>query len=711
MKSGWNRSRLFKTLAALLTTAAFATPAVAQHGAKDGEWRYYGGDIGSTRYSPLDQINRDNFSQLQLAWRWNSPDEFISKTEAGGEWRANYRAVARAYADETPNLYRRGGDPRIGSLKATPLVVDGMMYISTPLYQAAGIDAKTGETVWVYDPKSYSQGTPTNILMWNARGCAYWTDGAEDSRIIWGTGDGYLIAVDAKTGRPCKDFGENGRVDLTIGVPRAEREKRDEWGAMMLSMGSPPIIVRDVIVTGSAVSDRRNTKENPPGWVRGWDVRTGKQKWVFHTIPLPGEYGAETWEDGSNEYTGNTNVWTMMSADEELNYVYLPLSTPSNDFYGGHRLGDNLFAESVVCLNAETGERIWHFQAVHHGIWDYDFPCAPILLDVTIDGKPRKIIAQFSKQAFCYVFDRVTGEPIWPIEERPVPTEPVVPGERVSPTQPFPTKPAAVSGQGVTEDQIIDFTPELHAEAMKLLENYQTGPLFQPQTLAEAGGKMGTIQRPSLGGAINWGGGGADPELGYLFIPSRDTAGITYFYSPTAEDGGTVRYTHGGRPPQGASRGGLRVQGLPIFKPPYSRMTAIDLHTGDEAWMRPAGMGSPAIRNHPALKDLDLPPLGGESRGGPLTTKTLMISASGGGGGDEGPRGGDDDEDEQQGPGLIAYDKLTGEEVAFAPLPARAIGTPMTYMIEDKQYIAVTVGGTPPSIAVLTLPSVPVETE
>ncbi len=673
---------------------------MAQQGTKDGQWPSYGGDVGSTRYAPLDQIDKDNFNDLRVVWTWDSPDALISKTEAGGEWRAETRVISAALAAETPNLYRRGGEPRIGSLKATPLVADGMLFVSTPLYQAAGINAKTGKTVWIYDPKSYASGTPTNSLMWNARGCAYWSD-AEQSRIFWGTGDGYLIAVDAKTGRPCAGFGAGGRVDLTAGIPRAERAKRDELNAQLWSMSSPPLVVRDVVITGSAVSDRRTTKENPPGWVRGWDARTGRLKWVFHTVPLDGETGAETWENGSNQYTGNVNVWSLMSGDPELGYVYLPLTTPSNDFYGGHRLGDNLFAECLVCLNAETGARIWHFQAVHHGLWDYDFPCAPILLDVAVDGTRRKIVAQFSKQAFCYVFDRVTGEPIWPIVEKPVPTEPHLPGERPAPTQPHPTRPAPVSGQGTTEDQVIDLTPELHKEAIEILSRYQTGPLFTPQTLATSDGTWGTIQRPSIGGAVNWSGACADPQLGYLFVPSRDTAGITYFYTPSAEQGGTVRYTHGGRLPEGAKR--LEgPQGLPLWKPPYSRMTAIDMHTGSNAWMKPSGKGSASIRNHPALAGIDLPPLGGEGRGGPIVTKTLLISWKGGSlRGEEAGR--DQPQESAGGAGLVAYDKLTGEEVGFAPLPGPPIGTPMTYMVDGKQYIALGVSGTPPKIVALTL--------
>ena len=492
----------------------------------------------------------------------------------------------------------------ISSLKATPLMINGVIYLSTPLYQAAAIDAATGRTIWSYNPKSYEAGTPAMSLTWNSRGVAYWTDGESDERIYWGTGDGYLIAVDAKTGAPCEDFGENGRVDLTIGIPRAERGKKDELGALLYSMSSPPIVCRDVIVTGSCISDRRDVKGTPPGDVRGWDVRTGERKWTFHTIPHKGEFGNETWEKGSWKYTGNSNVWTMMSADEELGYVYLPTGTPTNDFYGGHRHGDNLFAECLICVDVESGERVWHFQGVHHGIWDYDFPCAPILADIEVEGREIKAVAQLSKHGFCFVFDRATGEPVWPITEKSVP-ESTIRGEKTAPTQPFPTKPPPYAGQGSHDDELIDFTPELRAEAIELLKDFTRGPLFTPPSMTRKGGNQGTIQRPGLGGALNWNGGALDPESGLLYVPSRDGMTVTNFYRPKKRKGvETVRYTHGGFGSGSRPKG---PQGLPIFKPPYSRMTAINLNRGDHEWMKPAGRGSSAIRNHPALKGIQLP--------------------------------------------------------------------------------------------------------
>ena len=403
-------------------------------------------------------MNADNLADVTVAWRWKSSDAFISKSVAGGEWWASSDLVFDDLQVDNPDRWRSGMAPRLGSLKATPLMVDGTLYMVTALYQAVAIDASTGKTLWVFNPKSYESGTPTMSIYWQHRGPAYWTDGQE-KRIYWGTGDAYLYALDAETGRPCEDFGNGGRVDLMEGLPRADREERDYLNAMLYSCASPPLVVKDVVITGSSVADRRVTKEAVPGWVRAWDVKTGELRWIFKTIPWEGQFGVETWENDSWKYSGNANVWTQMSADPELGYVYLPTGTPTNDFYGGHRLGDNLFAESLVCVDVETGERVWHFQTVHHGLWDYDNPAAPNLLDVTIDGKLVKAVAQVTKQGFVYTFDRATGEPIWPIEERPVDTDTDMPGERISPTQPSPTRPALLADRSVTPHDLNPFPP------------------------------------------------------------------------------------------------------------------------------------------------------------------------------------------------------------------------------------------------------------
>ena len=499
---------------------------------------------------------------------------------------------------------------------------------------------------------------------WNQRGVAYWSDGPErnDERIFWGTGNGYLVCVDAKTGRPCQDFGEAGHLDLMADIPRANRGERDWLNAMLYSVQSPPIVAGDTVVTPASISSYNIVKETPPGWVRGFDVRTGRTRWTFHTIPQADEFGNDSWGGDSWRHTGKVGVWTLMSADLELGYLYLPTNTPAPDYYGAHRLGDNLFAESVVALDLETGERVWHFQAVHHGLWDYDFPAASNLVDVVVDGRPVKALAQISKQGFTYVFDRVTGEPLWPIEERPVPTDTDLPGEQPSLTQPFPTKPEPFEYQGVAVDDLVDFTPELREMAIRAVAPYRLGPLFTPQSL------RGTIQRPSASGGANWSGAAFDPDTGLLYVPSRNAFSVMHYREPEPDEGAMLDIIENRG--EGRSRPEM-PQGLPLFKPPYSRMTAINLNTGEHAWMRPMGNGD-RFRNLPMLRDLDLPPLGGDSsRSGPLLTKTLLIFALTVGGTDDGPR-------------LVAFDKASGAELASVDLPGGAIGTPMTYLLDGK---------------------------
>ena len=680
------RAVLTAATALLVTTSP--TPAAAQAGAPaNGEWPTYGGDLGSTKYSPLDQIDRSNFDTLEVAWRWTSADGVLSLTMPdGSEWRADSALIFEELNRRDPNRWRDGLPPTITNFKATPLMVGGRLFINMPTSQVASIDAQTGETLWVYNPKTYESGTTTMSARWNQRGVAYWSDGPErnDERILFGTGNGYLICVDAKTGAPCSDFGENGWVDLTEDIPRATRGDRDWLNAELYSVQSPPFVVGDTIITPSSISSYNITREAPPGWMRGFDARSGRTKWTFHTIPQGDEYGNDTWGGDSWRYTGKVGVWSMMSADPELGYLYLPTNTPAPDYYGGHRLGDNLFAESVVALDIETGERAWHFQAVHHGLWDYDFPAAPNLVDINVPGRGAvKALAQISKQGFTYVFDRVTGEPIWPIEERPVDVETDLPGEQPSPTQPFPTKPEPFEPQGVTVDDLVDFTPELRQMAIEAVEPYRIGPLFTPQS------RRGTIQRPSTGGGANWSGAGFDPETGILYIPSDTRFSVKQYRDPDPDEGATLAIIENRG--EGTSRPQLR-QGVPLFKPPYSRMTAIDLNTGDHVWMKPMGNGD-RIRNLPSLRDLDLPPLGGDSsRAGPLITKTLLIYALTAGGTDDGPR-------------LVALDKATGDEIASVDLPGGAIGTPMTYMLDGKQYVALTVGGLRvPQLIALALP-------
>ena len=609
----------FFVLVVVLTSSASA-----QHGVKDGQWREHGGDKGATRYSNLDQITRDNFGKLKIAWQWESIDSEIKPPS---------RRI------------------RPGPLLATPLMVNGVLYANTAFSQVAAIDAGTGKTLWKYDSGSWKVGRPAN-MGFRQRGVAYWSDGDEE-RIFAPTGHSHLIALDAKTGKPIPEFGDDGHVDLSKGL----NLPTFLWSHQV---NSPPIICRDVIVVGCVIMDRPPTKKFVRGDIRGFDVRTGKKVWQFKTIPQEGEFGVETWENGSWKYTGNTNVWTTMSADDELGYVYLPMGAPTNDFYGGHRLGDNLFANCVVCLNAETGERVWHYQTVHHDLWDYDLPCAPNLIDIVVDGKPIKAVAQMGKTGYCYVLDRVTGKPVWPIPEVPVP-QTTMPGEKTSKTQPVPTKPPPFSAQGLTEENVIDFTPELKKEALEIIKKYDYGPIFTP------GSERGTLTVPGDGGGANWMGAAADPETGLVYVSSYSYSYVVQLVKPDPSRSDHAYNIKISRP-----RG---PDGLPLFKPPYSRITAIDLKTGTHAWMRPMGNG---IENHPRLKGLNIPPTGGGGWAYVMTTKTLVIAGHGG--------------------ELLALDKATGKLIAKVELKdssgtslGRVTGAPMTYLHKGKQYIGVSV--------------------
>ena len=672
------------------------------YGTENGEWRSYSGNIAGQKYSPLDQIDASNFSDLEIAWRWTSVDAMVSRTMPdGSEWWAPLDDIVESLVADTPNLYRTGHLPRPGGMRVTPLMVGGVMYFNTALSQGVAVDATTGETLWVFNPKSYEEGTTPMSGTFVQRGVAYWTDGEDDERIFWGTGNGYLVCVRAKTGQPCPDFGSDGSgmVDAMVGLPRAIREDRDYLNALLYGIHSPPIVVRDRGIHGSQVADRRITKEAVPGWVRAWDVRTGEHSWDFHTVPNSAdEFGADTWLNESWRYSGNGNVWSFLAGDNELGHVYLPTGTVTNDYYGADRPGDNLFSESIIAVEVETGERVWHFQAVHHGLWDYDFPTSPNLVDITVDGRDIKALIQVSKQGFVYTFDRVTGDPVWPIEERPVPTETNMPNEYVSPTQPFPTKPAPFEYQGVTIDDLVDFTPEIRQMAIEVVKPFRLGPLFTPPSRSVQGGWQGTLMRPPDGGAATWAGAAVDPETGMLYVPSRNNAVVITLYEPDSALGATVAYTHGapeadrlaGRGLGPSRSGALMPRGVPLLKPPYSRMTAIDMNTGEHEWMVPLGDGD-RYRNHPMLRDLNLPPLGGDGAGGPVLTKTLVISALSAGGSDGGPR-------------LVARSKETGEELGSVDLPTGAVGTPMTYMVNGKQHIALAIGGRPPEMISFTLP-------
>lgn len=608
------------------------------------EWTHYSGNAASHKYSPLDQINKDTIGKLQVAWRWSSPDNALVD--------ANPTARPGGYAD-------------------TPLMVKGILYTVTSLGQIAAINPATGQTLWVLDPGNWKTGRPGN-LGYVHRGVAYWTDGKID-RLLLGTHDAYLISVDAKTGALDKSFGAEGRVDLMGNLAHAVR-------ATNYSVSAAPVVVKDVIVVGASIHDGPTHKEWPRGDVSGFDVRSGKKLWTIHSIPQKGEFGNETWGDDSWTYTGSTNVWTNMSTDEELGYVFLPFGTPTDDFYGGHRPGNNLFAETILALDAKTGKRVWHFQGVHHGIWDYDFPAAPILVDITVNGKPVKALAQVSKQGFTYVLDRRTGAPVWPIEERPVPQS-TVPGERTSPTQPFPTKPPAYERQGVTESDLIDFTPELKAAALEVFKQFETGPLFTPPS------EKGTIVNPGWAGGANWAGAAFDPETQTLYVPSMTSPIVVQLVKPNAERSNLL-YARGGTqmPPM--------LDGLPLLKPPYGRVTAIDLSKGDTKWVAAIGDGP---RNHPLLKDLNLPALGAPIRNAALVTKSLLFVAMGAGnlgGGRNIPVGGRPMSKVEIEPTKFrAYDKATGAPLWDVEAPGRPLASPMTYMFQGKQYIVVAAGG------------------
>ena len=622
----------------LILLALMAVSIQAQN--NNREWRNFAGDTQSTRYSALDQINKNNVARLRVAWRHPQVDPAL--LAANPQLRLSNRYMS------------------------TPIMVDGILYVTNGLGLVEAIDPGTGRTRWtqrppVAGPEGLSGGTP-------GKGVAYWSQGSE--RRVFSTRQEYLFALDPRNGEPYKDFGDGGKVDLRVGLGPLATSFR--WGGV-------PLVIRDVVIVGSTMleQDSAANKEGPPGDVRAYDVRTGKLRWTFHVIPHEGEAGTETWEDKSWSYTGAGNVWSMMSADEELGYVYLPTTSPTHDMFGGHRRGDNLYTSSIVCLDAATGKRVWHFQTVHHDLFDFDNPAAPILLDITVDGKRIKAVAQVTKQAFVFVFDRVTGKPVWPIEERRVPQS-TVPGEKVSPTQPIPTKPPAFDRQGVTVDDLIDFTPELRAEALKIIEQYVIGPLFTPPSVRRdiPGTTRGTIQVPGSTGGANWQGAAFDPETGILYVPSR-TNPFAADLIPGNRDQTNLEYRAGTRALMQGPRG------LPLLKPPYGRITAIDLNRGEHVWMVPNGDGP---RDHPELKALKLGPLGGAVPSSAIVTRTLLFAT-------EADQITGRTPPSSGGTKFKALDKATGKLIWEIELEAGANGVPMTYMFNGKQYIVFAIGG------------------
>ena len=641
----------------LIVTGCLALPLgfAAQTRPADTNWPTYGGDLRSTRYAPLDQITASNFNSLEVAWRL--------KTDAFGT---------------RPEF----------NFQTTPLVVNGVLYTTAGTRRAVvALDAETGEMHWVHrlDEGKRGDAAPRKL---SGRGLAYWTDGKQ-ARIVYVTPGYQLIALDARTGARVAAFGRDGIVDLKLDMDQVVDPETGDIG-----LHATPIIAKDVIVVGAAhlPGSVPKSRRHEKGYVRGYDARTGKRLWTFHTIPFRGEFGHDTWEGESAAYTGNVGVWAQMTVDEELGLVYLPVELPTGDYYGGHHPGTNLFAESIVALDLKSGKRKWHYQMVHHGIWDFDVPCAPILADLVVDGKPIKAIAQPTKQGWVYVLDRATGEPVWPIEERPV-EKGDVPGEWYSPTQPFVTKPPAFDRQGVGVDDLIDFTPALRAEAVELIKRYKIGPLFTPPVVSTWGGPLGTLMLPSNTGGTNWPGGALDPETNRLYIYSfTNIVSIGLINDPERSDMnfvlGTARdpkaVPAAAKPGGGEGAPAITVQGLPLVKPPYGRITALDLNTGTMAWQVPHGDTPDVVRNHPLLKGLDIPRTGrGGGRIGTLVTKSLVIAGEAGFA--TSPQG--------RGAMLRAYDKATGKDAGAVFMPAPQTGSPMTYMLKGRQYIVVAVSG------------------
>ena len=674
------------------------SPTVGKPTTANGEWPDYSGDLRGSKYSPLDQINASNFNQLQVAWRF-----------------------------KTDNL---GPRPEY-KLEGTPVMVKGMLYTTGGTRRSVvSLDGRTGEVNWVHSMREGRRAAVSPRQL-SGRGVSYWTDGKGDERVIYVTTGYRLVALDAKTGALIPSFGNGGVVDLKTGVVKGVADQIDlETGE--IGLHSTAAVVGDIAIVGSSFREGAtvSTHNNTKGLVRAYDVRTGKQLWRFNTIPAPGEFGNETWENDSWAINGNVGVWTQISVDEELGLAYLPVETPTSDHYGGHRPGNNLFAESLVCVDLKTGKRKWHFQLVHHPLWNLDISSTPLLADINVDGRAIKAVAVPSKQNLLYVFDRVTGTPVWPIEERPVPRGDV-PGETYSPTQPIPTRPPAYARNFVNiPDDIIDYTPELRAQGLKQLERYKPGPLFAPPILGNVSGLLGTLNVGNLGGGTNWPGGGYDPETHIVYAPASN-AGIGSHSLTTPPKGfSDIRYVRGvtgqpfvevfgpgdccaadspraiaqaaaaakaaaapppSPPPSpaptaaapGGNAGGLTVQGLPMLKPPYGVLAAIHLDRGELLWQVPHGDTPDFVRNHPALKGLDIPKTGQNGAVGLLITKTLVIMGD--------PlvtttsRG--------RGAMLRAYDKATGTQVGAILLPAPQSGSPMTYSIDGRQYIVVAVSG------------------
>ncbi len=680
--------KMFRLQFGLLCAAAavlFSPPASPQSQTKNGDWPSYAADLAGTRYRPLDQINASNFSDLEIAWR--------IKTDNFGD-RPEYK------------------------LEGTPLMVNGVLYATAGSRRAViALDPGTGELLWIHGEHEGKRGGAAPRQL-SGRGLAYWSDGKEE-RILYVTPGYRLICLNAKNGQPVSSFGKDGIVDLKLDD---DQEIFPDLVTGEIGIQSAPVVAGNTIIIGAAFREGMTPRSmrNNKGYVRGFDVRTGKRLWIFHTIPKKGEFGYDTWEKDSAEYTGNTGVWTQITVDEQLGLAYLPVESPTSDFYGGHRPGNNLFGETLVCVDLKTGERKWHFQLVHHPLWDMDISSAPILADITVDGKPVKAVAQPSKQGFLYVFDRITGKPVWPIPEKPVEVG-SVPGETYSHTQPIPSNPPAYSRNGVSVDDLIDFTPALHDRAKEIASKYHLGPVFTPPTASKLEGPLGTLTIGTASGGTNWPGGSYDPEthIAYIYACNacvepiglvaapKDVSDIAYIAGTAGQEVTILRgpgENAGADSPKPKKKPAsqyvpMNIDGLPLMKPPYGTISAINLDTGEILWQIAHGETPDVVRNSPALKGMTIPRTGQETYNiGTLVTKSLVIAGEG---------QVTTTADHPRGAMLRAYDKKTGKEVGAVFMPAPQTGSPMTYVHNGKQYIVVAVSGGPYSgeYIAYTLPS------
>jgi len=683
---------------------------VGQVGAKNGEWTTYGGDLANTRYAPLDQINAGNFNKLEVAWRFKT-ENFGPRPEQNFE--------------------------------GTPLMARGVLYSTAGTRRAiVAVDAATGELIWSHAEREGPRGESAPRQL-SGRGLSYWSD-AREERILYVTPGYQLIALNAKTGQRIANFGKDGAVDLKL-----EDDQTMDLVTGEVGLHSAPVVAGDTIIIGAAhlsggVPPKGKTNEK--GYIRGYDVKSGKRLWIFHTIPQRGEFGNDTWLNNSWTYTGNTGSWGQMSVDEELGMVYVPVEMGTGDYYGGHRPGNNLFGESVVALDLKTGQRKWHYQLVHHGIWDFDIPCAPILADITVNGRTIKALAQPTKQAMLYMFDRTNGQPIFPIEERPV-EKGDVPGEWYAPTQPMPLngrgQPFAYDLNGFQKDYIIDFTPALRAEGERVVSKYKIGPVFTPPVVSRVEGPLGTLSLAINGGGTVWAGGSYDPDTHIMYVYSRRNPASLNLVKPDdvkvndmnfvggnaitgaraarpmgAPPGQAPIVAHGtpapdngadgseGGPRAGGAGGGggeggpaITVEGLPIVKPPYGSISAISLDKGEILWQIAHGDTPDNVRNHPALRGVNIPRTGQAGIIGTLVTKTLLIAGE----------AAETTNGHARGALLRAYDKATGKDAGAVLMPARQSGSPMTYVLNGRQYIVVAVGGggTPGELVAFRLPANP----